>query len=48
MSYGDLNGGNGLGELNGGTPRQIPDTASCLAVRLDPDIDGLWPCERAG
>jgi len=40
MSYGDLNGANGLGEFNGGAPRQIPGAASRPAWRLDPDIDG--------
>src|ERR1700674_1689793 len=40
VNYGDLNGGDGLGEFNGGTPRQIPGTAARTRGRLDPDIGG--------
>lgn len=46
MSYGDLNGGNGPEEFNGGTPRQVSGIAVGPPQRLDPDIDGCGLRER--
>jgi len=40
MSYGDLNGGTGPGDLNGSAPRQIPGTAARPSGAAGPDIEG--------
>src|SRR6267154_5263372 len=46
MSYGDLNGGTGLGSSLAGPQGRSPAPRCALAGRLDPDIDGCGLRER--
>ena len=40
MSYGDLNGGSGLGKLDGVTDAAAPAPRLALSGRQDPDFGG--------
>jgi hypothetical protein len=40
MSYGDLNGGSGLGKLDGGTTAVGPAPRLAMSRRHDPDFGG--------
>jgi hypothetical protein len=46
MSYGDLNGGSGLGKLDGGTNAVGPAPRLAMSGRHDPDFDGCGVQER--
>jgi hypothetical protein len=46
MSYGDLNGGNGLGKLDGGTDAVGPAPRLAMSGRQDPDFGGFSVQER--
>ncbi len=47
MSYGDLNGGGGLGELDGGTHAAGPAPLLAMTGGQDPDFGGGGVQERA-
>jgi hypothetical protein len=46
MSYGDLNGGSGLGTLDGGTDAAGPARRLAMFGRQDPDFGGCGVQER--
>jgi hypothetical protein len=46
MSYGDLNGGSGLGELDGGTHAAGPAPRLAMFGRPDPDFGSCGVQER--
>jgi hypothetical protein len=50
MGYGDLNGGSGLGKLDGGTDAMAPAQRLAMSLRQEPDFGGCgvqecWVCE---
>jgi hypothetical protein len=46
MSYGDLNGGSGLGKLDGGTNATATAPRLAMSGRQDPDFGGCGVQER--
>jgi hypothetical protein len=46
MSYGDLNGGSGLGKRDGGSNAAAPAPRHAISGRQDPDFGGCGVQER--
>jgi hypothetical protein len=46
LVYGDLNGGSGLGKLDGGTDARAPAQRLAMLLRQEPDFGGCGVQER--